>query len=109
MATLVMTVVGTAATVIATVVTVLQLRRTQGLRRLEHRVRGGGGTVRVAVGTVRAGSPIPALPGQGGAIAAIPGTRATTTVQPVVLLPPLSHRSTNAPRSCIHPDWGLGE
>jgi tetratricopeptide (TPR) repeat protein len=88
MATLVMTVVGTAATVIATVVAVLQLRRTQGLRRLEHKVRGGGGTVRAAVGTAQAGGPIPALPGQGEAIAAIPGTPATATVQPVVLLPP---------------------
>jgi tetratricopeptide (TPR) repeat protein len=88
MATLVMTVVGTAATVIATIIAVLQLRRTQVSRHRDHEDHVEGDAVRLAVGTGQVGEQDPALTYHGRRLPAIHRAQGSPAVQPVMLLPP---------------------
>lgn len=88
MATLVMTVMGTAATVIATIVAVLQLRRTQDSRHRAHEVRTAANAVRLAADASQASEQDPTLTDHGGTLAGLYGTQVSDVAQPAVLLPP---------------------
>src|SRR5262249_48598113 len=87
MVALVLAVVGTAATVVATILAVLQLRRTPGSRRPDQKA------LSVAADRVQEGKSALAAPGRSGASPTLPGTQANAPAERVVLLPPTGRLS----------------